>query len=118
MDIWKHGTYVDLWSLVHFLSGCALIGLLSIFGYGIVNSLLYSLLLLIAWEMFEWLIGIIEPSMNVMVDILIGFLGCLLAVYVYYVVGVSITPSLYYSCGLTLFLAIWGFIDFNKRGYR
>ncbi|MEN9337870.1 MAG: hypothetical protein RIQ41_184 [Candidatus Parcubacteria bacterium] len=118
MDIWKHGTYVDLWSVVHILSGFVLSGALSWAGYTLIQSALYSLGLLLAWELFEWLMGIIEPSMNVVVDILVGLLGFSVGAYVYFVLELPLYPSFFIALAVTLILSVWGFVDFKKRGYR
>lgn len=117
MDIWKHGTYVDTWSIVHFLSGFLLAGISLKLGLGIVTALLISTVLLVSWEAFEWLLKIIEPSMNVMMDIIIGIAGFFTGAYlmmnyqgfewVFYVALVA-----------TVGLSLWGFFDFRKRGYR
>ena len=118
MDIWKHGTYVDTWSLVHFLSGFLLAGLFYMFGYGFAVALVCSTALLLLWEVFEWVIKIIEPSMNVVVDIIVGLIGFFTAAYLYYNQSQPFEISFYPALVLALFLALWGFIDFQKRGYR
>lgn len=119
MDIWKHGRYVDLWSLVHVLTGALLaIGCYGL-GYGFWTATTLSFALLIAWELFEWAIRIIEPSMNVAVDIAVGILGFLLGAYWHYFLGHPFDPLAF--MGLlagTLLLAGWGFLDFHFRGYR
>jgi hypothetical protein len=118
MDIWKHGTYVDLWSLVHLLSGFLLSGIFYGTGTGFLQAFLFSFVLLVAWEMFEWIVKIIEPSLNVMVDIIIGLLGFFAGGYLYYELGMPFAQSFYPALAATLVLSVWGFLDFLKRGYR
>lgn len=119
MDIWRHGRYVDLWSLVHLLSGALLaLGFYGL-GFGLAATLVFSLILLIAWEVFEWAIRIIEPTPNVLIDIIIGALGLGIGVWWHYVFGQPFSLSVFTALlGATLSLSLWGFIDFHFRGYR
>ena|SRR3989344_2277427 len=118
MDIWKHGKYLDLWSFVHFLSGFVLGGLFYWLGFGFLWAFIYSALLLILWEVFEFFIKIIEPSVNVTVDIVIGLVGFFLAAWFYFLKTGFDLPIYLGGVGLTLLLSLWGFLDFLKRGYR
>jgi uncharacterized membrane protein YeaQ/YmgE (transglycosylase-associated protein family) len=118
MDIWKHGTYVDMWSVVHVLSGFLLAALFYKTGYRLVPALVSSALLLIAWEAFEWLAKIIEPSINVAVDIVVGLIGFSVGVMIFYILGKPFEIYFYPILILTIALSVWGFIDFKKRGYR
>jgi hypothetical protein len=118
MDIWKHGTYIDMWSVVHVLSGFLLAALFYKVGYGIIPASIYSALLLIAWEAFEWLTNIIEPSINVVVDIVVGLAGFFAGVMIFYVLGKPFEMYFYPTLIITITLSVWGFVDFKKRGYR
>lgn len=118
MDIWKHGKYLDTWSVVHVLSGFILAGIFYSTSYTFVQALVAAFIALVAWEVFEWVLKIIEPSMNVLVDLVVGMLGFLCGAYLYYVVSIPFTISFYAVVAITLSLAAWGFIDFLKRGYR
>lgn len=119
MDVWKHGTFIDLWSLVHLFSGVLLASGLYGLGFGLTFATLISVVLLIAWEVLEWKMKIIEPSINVAVDIGIGILGFGIGAYWHYVL---VTPFSVIEFSILLFvtlsMALWGFIDFNFRGYR
>lgn len=117
-DIWKHGKYVDLWSLVHLLSGFLLGGLFYRFEYSLLQALIFSTLLLFAWEAFEWLTKIIEPSVNVLADILIGLAGFCSGAYLYYMFQIPFAVTFYPIVAVTAGLSAWGFLDFLKRGYR
>ena len=118
MDIWKHGKYLDLWSLVHFLSGFVLCGLFYWLGSGFIWTLVYTTMLLILWEIFEFLIKIIEPSWNVAVDILVGLVGFFSAAYLYFWRGSFDTSFYLVMVGITIAISLWGFLDFLKKGYR
>lgn len=117
MDIWKHGTYIDLWSVVHLLSGFILAGLFSFFEVSFVVAIIISIFILLLWEVFEEVTKIIEPSINVVIDIIIGFSGFLVGAYMFYVLK---QPAVYavIAALCAVGLAAWGFFDFLKRGYR
>ena len=119
MDIWRHGRYVDLWSLVHLLSGALLaLGFYGL-GFGLAAAVSFSLLLLVAWEVFEWAMRIIEPTPNVLVDILLGAAGLGIGIGWHYLLGQPFSPQAFIVLLVaTLALSLWGFIDFHFRGYR
>lgn len=119
MDIWRHGRYVDLWSVVHLLSGAVLAVGCYWLGYGFWTAAIVSFALLAAWEVFEWVIGIIEPTVNVAVDIVLGLAGFLLGAYWHYSLGNTFDALLFGSIAFVTFaLSAWGFLDFYFRGYR
>lgn len=119
MDIWKHGKFIDLWSLVHFLSGYLLGDLFYLLGSSFVWSLVFSLMIIVIWELFELAAKIIEPSLNVIFDILIGLAGFFLSALIYFYLDLNFDLSLNIAVLiLTLVIALWGLIDFWQRGYR
>ena len=119
MDIWRHGRFFDLWSLVHFLSGVLLaLGFYGL-GFSLGATIAFSLALLIAWEVFEWAIRIIEPTPNVLIDVLIGLGGLAAGIGWHYFLAQPFNPSLFIMLLVAaLGLSLWGFIDFHFRGYR
>lgn len=119
MDIWKHGKYADLWSVVHFLSGFLLGVIFFTLDYTFLSALLISTILLLLWEVFEWIAKISEPSVNVAMDIVFGLAGFFAGAYLYYFLAIPF-EMLHFSIILTatLLLSLWGFFDFLKRGYR
>ncbi|MBU2103638.1 hypothetical protein KKD81_02845 [Patescibacteria group bacterium] len=119
MDIWKHGAFVDGWSVVHFLSGFFIALLFYTIGFSIVLTVLCTLAALVLWEVYEWILGILETPPNVAADIVLGSLGAGVALYFYFFRGETLPEWLL----LTLFfsmlaLSLWGFIDQYKNGYR
>lgn len=118
MDIWKHGTYLDTWSIVHLFSGFLLSGICFFFGFNVAVSLAVSTAVLLLWEVFEWILKIIEPSINVIVDIVVGLAGFAAGVYVFFTLELSFAAFFYPVAVATAALALWGFLDFLKRGYR
>ncbi len=71
-DIWREGEWVDLWSIVHFLSGVLLGFCLHILHYGASASVLLALLLLIIYEMWEAMMKIEETPANRFMDVVVG----------------------------------------------
>ena len=119
MNTWKHGQYVDLWSLVHLLSGSLLCILLASLGLGFLLALLLVTALLCLWEVYEWLLKILEVPTNVAADLVIGMAGFLLAAYWHYFLGNAFPLGVVLALGiLTALLSLWGFSDLVRRGYR
>lgn len=119
MDVWRHGTYIDLWSFVHFLSGVLLCVLFSWVGFSFVTATLLAIVLLLTWELYEWVLKILEPASNVTVDVLVGFLGFIVAAYWHYFLGNAFDPVLLgILASTTIALSLWGFSDFFFNGYR
>ena len=119
MDIWKHGKYLDMWSLVHLLSGFLLGGLFYWLGANLVLTLVFSIGIMILWEFFEFATGIIEPSPNVIFDVVTGFGGLMISISLCYWLNFSFNLPFFATVVIvTSVLAIWGFTDFLKHGYR
>lgn len=74
-DIWREGKYIDLWSVPHVLSGMGLGFAPLIFAGPPVLLWLAALALLVAWEVFEASVGIVEQRTNSVVDVIIGMIG-------------------------------------------
>lgn len=118
-DIWKHGKYVDTWSVVHFLSGFLLTAACYWAGLDLRDSLTLSLALLLLWEAFEALMRIIEPSPNLIADIVIGLLGSFLAALMYFYLALTLVPLVFYILlAVVVGMSLWGFLDYLIRGYR
>jgi len=78
-DIWQEGKYLDIWSIVHLISGVLLGSLLIILGIGFWSGLGIATVLLILWEIFEIVAGGDEFLRNRIVDVIIGLIGYLIA---------------------------------------
>jgi hypothetical protein len=74
-DIWREGKYLDLWSVVHFLSGASL-GLgfyfLRFLDLGVTGSIVIVFLLLVAYELWEAMVKIAETPQNRILDVVVG----------------------------------------------
>ena len=119
MDTWKHGRYVDLWSVVHFLSGLLIGTGLYWLGLSFLWACAAAFTLVLLWEVYEWVLGIVEVTPNVLLDIVIGIVGFLCAAYWHYGLGMPVTlPGTGSIMVLTALLSLWGFSDLIVRGFR
>ena len=76
-DIWREGQWLDLWSVVHFLSGASF-GLGFYFLHlGAVASVVIVFLLLVAYEMWEVIVKIEETPTNRLMDVVVGMVSFL-----------------------------------------
>ena len=71
-DIWREGKWLDLWSVVHFLTGMSLGLGATIFKFGSVESIIIVFLLLVSYEMWEAMVHIVETPQNRFMDVVVG----------------------------------------------
>ena len=75
MNLWLERKYIDFWSTVHFLTGCAMAGFFEIINISIYIALPIAIILMILWEFYEDKKGIKEQTTNKGVDVIIGLIG-------------------------------------------
>lgn len=85
INIWAEGEFIDLWTVVHFLTGILLGFTPFIFDFPIPLIWIFTavLVLLVLWEVFEYIRKIKETAGNRVVDILIAVVGFALTMSVY-----------------------------------
>ncbi len=76
-DIWREGEWLDLWSVVHFLSGISIGLVLYFLHFGSFASGTLALLSLISYEMWEAMVRIEETPANRFMDVVVGMAGYL-----------------------------------------
>lgn len=76
-DIWREGKWLDLWSVVHFLSGMSMGFCTSLVGFGVPESIIINFLLLVAYEMWEAMVQIHETPQNRVMDVVVGMVSFL-----------------------------------------
>lgn len=97
-DIWREGKYIDLWSIPHFLSGiCVALGL-TILGFSASSTAVIGLILLILYEVFEWLVDIEETRANRILDVVVGMASM--------VPTLLLLPGLFINDIIALFIVI------------
>jgi hypothetical protein len=68
LDTWgREGTYVDLWSIVHFLSG--------VLAYLMSIDLVYVVAIAVAWELIEVVARVQEHPFNRVADLILAMAG-------------------------------------------
>ncbi len=71
-DAWREGTWLDLWSVVHLLTG-VLLGLgFAFFALPTLPAFIIALLALVMYEMWEALAKIHETPQNRTMDVVVG----------------------------------------------
>ena len=76
-DVWREGKWVDLWSVVHSLSGVSIGFGMYLLHWGALATTLLVLVSLIAYEMWEMIVEIEEAPTNRFTDVVFGMLGFL-----------------------------------------
>lgn len=76
-DIWREGEWLDLWSVVHFLSGMSTGFAIFFFNFAPVPATIIAFLLFTAYEMWEALAHIEETPANRFMDVVVGMVSFL-----------------------------------------
>jgi hypothetical protein len=76
-DIWREGKWLDLWSVVHLLSGMSIGFALYPVHFGAIASVIIVLLGLTSYELWEMAVQIKETPMNRCMDVVVGMTGFL-----------------------------------------
>lgn len=71
-DIWREGKWVDLWSVVHLLSGVSTSFALALLGFGFFASAVIAFLLFVGYELWEAMVKIAETPQNRSMDVVAG----------------------------------------------
>lgn len=74
-DIWREGQWIDLWSIVHFLSGAAIGFFPRYLGLDALPAFVIVFLLLVIYEMFEAIAKIEETRTNRIMDVVVGMVS-------------------------------------------
>lgn len=114
--IWKEREFVDMWSLVHFLTCFAFSGVLIYFKIDPYIAGAIAVGLFCGWEIIELFSKIHEKVANRVSDVFIDYSGFFLAqIYVY---GMHKTMHWYIPIivgAIALALQLWGVIDYYIR---
>jgi hypothetical protein len=115
-DIWREGKWLDLWSVVHFLSGVSFgLGMLFL-KLGVTSSIIIVFILLVSYEMWEAMVKIAETPQNRVMDVVVGMTSFLPT---FLLIAPSFSrPHLILAFGLMLtfniVLATFGWLESQK----
>ena len=118
MDIWQRGRYLDLWTLVHALSGYVTGNALISLGLAFKTSVVIATVLFIGWEILEYIFKNAESFANRLVDVLACFAGFVLAVMLPRA-GFDITNNFFLiitACWIILLIS--GFLAYKERFFE
>ena len=95
---------IDLWSIVHFLSGFLLGILLNLLGFSVLTGFIIAAIILILWEIIEPKIwsGWNESWKNIIADIIIGLLGFLVAKFIDSLIGYFTIGEMHFDLSFTV----------------
>ena len=103
-SFWREGKYIDSWSIIHLLSGFGLgVILLLFFKLSFINTIPLTISLLVLAEILEPAKEKIENKIS---DVLIGFLGLILAFIAY----LNLSKEILLASSVFIFL-IWGTLN-------
>src|SRR3989338_10042420 len=95
-DIWREGKWVDLWSVVHLLSGASFGLFFGVMNLGTTASFVIAFLSFVLYETWEARVKIVETPQNRFMDVVVGM--------------VSFAPVFFLSQGLptSSFILVFG----------
>ena len=71
-DMWREGEWLDLWSVVHALSGVSMGFFIYLVHFEVVASMTIAFVLLVAYELWEAAVKIEETPANRIMDVVVG----------------------------------------------
>jgi hypothetical protein len=74
-DIWREGQWLDLWSVVHLLSGVSMGFIFTELPFERVSALTIGFLLLVGYELWEAVVDIEEAPTNRVMDVVVGMVS-------------------------------------------
>lgn len=78
VDIWREGKWLDLWSVVHLLTGVSLALGFSIFRFGFIPTTIITFFILVSYELLEAVVQIEETPQNHFMDVAVGLASFML----------------------------------------
>lgn len=114
---WNDGGFIDLWSIVHILSG-GVMGSLAIHAWNktpFKKLLWIAIFLIVLWEYAEYVVGILESFGNIFTDIVLGIAGFILGYELPKKLKVDPYIILIPTFIVTIVLAYIGWINYLSR---
>lgn len=116
ISVWKNKSYIDLWSVNHFLAGVLLEGVAVFVGMEFWASFIIAMLILIGWEIFEITNHIEETIGNRFTDLFLGAIGFLLLHYLFtsWLSSVGFYITFIIALIVWVVLELWGFCAYRS----
>jgi hypothetical protein len=112
--VWDNKKYLDLWSVNHTLAGLVIAGPLYYFSVRFSISFIIALILIIAWEVFEYVQEIKEAWQNSATDIITGIIGFLFLWHFLPIWSGEVNLWVYFiSLAAWIFFEIWGYLAYR-----
>ena len=110
ITIWENGDYFDLWHVNHFLAG-SLLGYVSFFFEAPpLTGLWISLILMVAWELYEIFQKIEETVFNRYADVILGLIAFLIQFYWSKAISPALAQGIFIALLMVwVILELWGF---------
>lgn len=115
--LWAEGRYIDSWTIPHILAGVLLGGYLYWLGVAFLTNLIITVILVTAWEFFEFhFLGVHEHFTNSFVDIIVALIGFIItyALIIKYSIEV-VLPYLFALTIIYIILNVWGFLAYKQK---
>ncbi|MFZ2484638.1 MAG: hypothetical protein WAX80_01660 [Minisyncoccia bacterium] len=112
--LWE-GKYVDLFTIVHVLTGMCFSFSVFFYGSPFIESFIAFVIFTIIWEIIEFVTDSGETIQNQIVDVLTGALG--------FLIGYTIVPTLASSlankiiCFTLLYIIVWTFAHYGFQSF-
>jgi hypothetical protein len=117
-DWWMRGKAFDLWSIPHFLFGVLMAFVPYITGFSILTSLSLTLILAMAWEVYEKFKDIKETMQNSLLDILLPIVAFTATSEILVHYPLRYEDTLVYAtavCVLYVYTNISGWLAYRRR---
>ncbi|MDP3881055.1 MAG: hypothetical protein Q8Q32_02660 [bacterium] len=72
---WEGANYIDRWTIPHIVTGFTLALLFPFLGFSRRTSFFIAAVLIVMWEVYEIAMGIYEPEVNRIMDVVAGLVG-------------------------------------------
>lgn len=82
-DFWEEGRYLDLWSVVHLISGVFLGIILSFLNISFLIAFVIAVILTVLGEVVEIVLNVGESWQNQITDIIVGLIGFVITYMMY-----------------------------------
>jgi len=113
-SVWQEGKFIDARVFVHILAGFTIGLALLILGVETLYAHIIIVIAIILWEVFEIYLKIKERKSNILIDLIIGYAGFILAFSIFPIFSDRILETFFLSIIVLFVLEVVGFIKYVK----